>query len=74
MTDRTQLQHMLSVLEEQIPELQRSHPDPADLWPELATRLDDVRAAGGPDHDQWLWESIDSMLRHYGLAVPSLPA
>lgn len=74
MAIREHLQQMLHELEEQVPELQREFPDPADFWPAFAPLADAVRSAGGPENDEWIWERIDSMLRHYGLAPRALPA
>lgn len=74
MATREDLLLMLRDLEEQIPELQRRCPDAADFWPEFSPRADAIRWAGGSDHDEWIWDRIDSMLRFHGLAMRPLPA
>jgi hypothetical protein len=74
MATRDDLLQMLRDLEEQIPELQREYPDAADFWPEFSPRADGIRWAAGVEHDEWVWECIDSMLRFHGLAMRPLPA
>lgn len=68
-TTRSQLEAELTRLDEQIPALQRDHPDVDDFWAAFAGATDFATESAGADDMAWINERIDALLVKHGIAV-----
>jgi len=70
MATTQELESKLALLDQQMDQLIKDHPDDGDFWCAFAGLADEIGDEANPDQYDWAQERIDAILRKHGKAVP----